>query len=481
LVFNALQHLIGGQGAGRVYVFGALFLCGFAAMTLLSHHSWWIQCTAGVLAMLNPFVYDRLVEGQWGVVAATAGLFLFIVAWWRLGEQPGPVSAAGVIAAGLFTLMFSADFAGILLILAIGLASFNSKWRVSRFRRWAIASYAGVLLLSLFGVIPFFIGHGPGTYQAVSAFSGADFAAFQSTPSPGLGGFGVLPALLGLYGEWSERLFRYPVADIEFSWWVLPSTFLVLLAIIGAFVAPRRAWLILVGAIGVVISASTATPAGQRAATALASHFPLLGAYREPQKWDSLWLIALVVLGSEAIAWFGGWLRVQRGGVRTGGLLLAALTAAAAIIPAGAVAAGSTATIVAPVEYPSGWYQAAAYMTVAISPDDPVAVLPWHLYEALPFIGRQTNDPATVFFPGNLLSSQSAELPGEPPDGPVGAASSAANSCALATALRSLGARWALVLGNLPDGPAALSTLERCGFTVRYAADDVSLVYDPLR
>ncbi len=131
LVFNALQHLIGGQGAGRVYVFGALFLCGFAAMTLLSDHAWWVQCTVGVLAMLNPFVYDRLVEGQWGVVAATAGLFLFMAAWWRLGDQPGPLSAAGVIAAGLFTLMFSADFAGILLVLAAGLAAFNSKWRVS--------------------------------------------------------------------------------------------------------------------------------------------------------------------------------------------------------------------------------------------------------------------------------------------------------------------------------------------------------------
>ncbi len=290
----------------------------------------------------------------------------------------------------------------------------------------------------------------------------------------------MLPALLGLYGEWSERLFRYPVADIEFSWWILPSTFLVLLAVIGASVAPRRAWLILVGAIGVAISASTAAPAGQRAATTLASHFPLFAAYREPQKWDSLWLIALVVLGSEAIAWFGGWLRVRRGGVSTGGPLLAALTAAAALIPAGAVAAGSTANIVAPVEYPSGWYQAADYMTAAIPADALVAVLPWHLYEALPFIGRQTNDPATVFFPGNLLTSQSAELPGEPLDGPVGAASSAPDGCALATALPSVGAHWALVLGNLPDGLAALSTLERCGFTVRYTAHDVSLLYDPL-
>ena len=43
-----------------------------------------------VLAVLNPWVYDRFVEGQWGVLNAASGLFLWIAAWEGLKERPGP-------------------------------------------------------------------------------------------------------------------------------------------------------------------------------------------------------------------------------------------------------------------------------------------------------------------------------------------------------------------------------------------------------
>lgn len=65
-----LSHLLGGALAGRVFVSGALFLCGFGPMVLLRQQTWLAQIPAALLGMLNPFVYDRLIEGQWGVAAA---------------------------------------------------------------------------------------------------------------------------------------------------------------------------------------------------------------------------------------------------------------------------------------------------------------------------------------------------------------------------------------------------------------------------
>src|ERR1700732_4135352 len=88
LVLRLLQLIGGGQLAGRAYVAAALFDCGFAAMVLLRDMPWWAQSAGGLLAILNPFVYDRLVEGQWGVVMATAGLFLLMAAWVRMRRQP---------------------------------------------------------------------------------------------------------------------------------------------------------------------------------------------------------------------------------------------------------------------------------------------------------------------------------------------------------------------------------------------------------
>src|SRR5207302_10127852 len=68
------QTLVGGATSGRIYVALALFLCGFSAMVLLRDQPWWAQGVGGLLAMLNPFVYDRLVEGQWSVLVAMAWL-----------------------------------------------------------------------------------------------------------------------------------------------------------------------------------------------------------------------------------------------------------------------------------------------------------------------------------------------------------------------------------------------------------------------
>ena len=477
LLSNLFHGWFGGEIAGRIYVFGALFVCGVAAMVLLRGMSWWIQVSMGILAMLNPFVYDRLVEGQWGVVVAAAGLFLFVAAWPELRTYPGLRSALAVIAAGLTTIMFSADFAGILVVLALGMAVFASEWSNPRFRIWALASYAGIFLGSIYGIIPFFLGHGPGTYQAVSAFGPADFIAFRSTPAPNLGSFGIVPALVGLYGDWSERLFRYPVADIMYPWWLVPSAFLALLAVVGAFFDRRRGWLLLVGAIGIFISASTSTTIGARAVNAITSHVPLLAAYREPQKWDSLWLVALVLLGATALATLAGWLATRRPRWRAAAPLLAAFVVVAAMAPAGWVEASSASDIVVPVKYPESWYRTAAYMSANVPPSDTVAVLPWHFYETLPFIDRQTNNPAGVFFPGLLLMSQSPELPGQKLD-LLETAQQAPSGCSLATALRSHAARWALVFGDVEDGPRTLRILQRCGFATAFQADSVFVLKD---
>src|SRR4029077_3161961 len=147
-----------------------------------------------------------------------------------------------------------------------------SKWRDPSFRRWALAGCAGRFALLLYGVAGFFISRGSSTYAGILQFTAADFSVFQATTAPG---YGLIPALLGLYGEWSERLGRYLVADAAYSWWIVPSGILVALAVLGAWLYRRRSWTIAVGAIGVAVSASTATGLVQQVLAAVDAHFPL--------------------------------------------------------------------------------------------------------------------------------------------------------------------------------------------------------------
>src|SRR5438132_1576944 len=310
------QTLVGGAITGSIYVCLALFLCGFSAMLLLRTQPWWAQGAGGLLAMLNPFVYDRLVEGQWSIVVATAGLLFVVAAWLSLRHSPRPVAAIWLALSILLTLAFSADFAGILLVL---------------------------------------------------------------------------------------------------------------LAIAGAVLDGGVGWLLALGAIGLVVSGSTATRPGLSFVLTAVQHVPILAVYREPQKWDVLWLLALVVLAPAALVGVAAALQRRAPRLRAAaGPALAAVMAAVVLAPAGWFELTAASTVVRPVQYPQAWYETEAYMGANVPAAEPVAILPWHLYEVLPFVGRPTVDPAPVFFPGNLVRSEDPELPGGAAQNPIAAASRSA-------------------------------------------------------
>ena len=89
-----ITHLLGGALAGRVFVAATIYLCGFGPMVLLRRRTWVAQIPAGLLGALNPWVYDRLIEGQWGVAAALGVLFLWLGCWEALQRRPGWKGAA---------------------------------------------------------------------------------------------------------------------------------------------------------------------------------------------------------------------------------------------------------------------------------------------------------------------------------------------------------------------------------------------------
>jgi hypothetical protein len=103
----------------------------------------------------------------------------------------------------------------------------------------------------------------------------------------------------------------------------------------------------------------------------------------------------------------------------------------------------------------------------------PVVVLPWSLYESLPFTGNLlTANPASVFFPGRLVSPNDLQIPGAVTEArsPGNLAEVAVNprpgSCLLQRTLTGLGVHWVIVEPALGGGADAASLLA-CGFQVR--------------
>ena len=373
--------VFGGEATGKIYAVGTLFLAGFAPMVLFLRASWYAQYAAGVLGALNPWVYDRMIEGQWGVVIAAAGLFLWVAAWEALQARPSFLRAAALAVCAAVIVAFDPHAVGPLAVLMLVGAVWQRVW-VDRDRlRWTAASIVMLVLLLLYGLVQFFASHHSGSYVAVRQFTRADFEFFRSVASPE---YGLVVNLLGLYGYWGERIGRFPLATGGAGWWPLTTGIIVAAALLGAWLRRDRAWLLLCGLLGLLLSASTALPGGVDAAQWLSSRIPLVSAFREPQKWSALWLLALVVLAAGAVdAVAASYTRMRHRPSRALAAALAYTLVMAALLPAGVSQIRSLSATVQPVRYPDYWHATAGYLARTVPPDEPVVVLPWHLYQPL--------------------------------------------------------------------------------------------------
>jgi hypothetical protein len=467
LLQAAAVELLGGEIAGRLYAAGALFLAGFAPMVLLRRARWYARSAGAFLGALNPWVYDRMVDGQWGIVVAAAGLFLWVAAWEALQASPGARRALVLALAGAGVAAFAPHMLGPVALLAIAAGLWTRIWQDRGLLVWTGASFAMLVVLLLYGVVSFLVSDEAGGYGTLEQFTRADFTFFRSVSSDD---YGLIANLAGLYGYWGERVGRFALANEDSAWWPLTSAVIVAAALVGAWLQRRRAWLLVSGLAGLALSASTALPGGVDAAVWLAERIPLVGAYREPQKWSALWLLALVTLSAGAVESVAE----RTGRSRTGAApAFAYVLVLCALVPAGLMQIRSVPTIVDPVQYPGYWYRTEAYLMDAVPEDDPVVVLPWHLYQPLVASeGRLVANPASVFFSRELVVPQNLEIPGRFTDvtsryDRIGAVIERRGhaSCAVAGAIRGEGLRWVLVLDGM-EAREATAALRRCGFSL---------------
>src|SRR5205823_3573567 len=76
LLSSRAVGVFGGDIAGKAYVLGVLVLCAAGPMVALRKQPSWIRVLGAAIGVFNPWVYERLVEGQWTVAAAGGSLFL---------------------------------------------------------------------------------------------------------------------------------------------------------------------------------------------------------------------------------------------------------------------------------------------------------------------------------------------------------------------------------------------------------------------
>ncbi len=361
---------------------------------------------AAAFYMINPFVYDRFMGGQYGVLLGYCLLPWFAISLRRFVHVPGwrsiLILTAWVVAMSIMSI-HSLGWVALLTVVAV-VGQVRNRERIMQTAKFGAVGVLIFATLSAYWIVPTIMGQGR-IANSLSTFGGSERQAFAAVDTNGTTPVG---AVLGLQGFWQDtrQLYILPLDAtpqwgwIEIALWAILVTGMVLSwqkqrrRAVHAFVVMGLAMLFALGV----------------GSDWLAAHVPFFAGFREPQKFVAL--LALVY------AYFMTWgaagiiARLARWRQWAGYL------AAAAIL--GVVLAFTSPMLwgfdgqLSTVRYPDDWF-----VTNRVLDQQPhagtVLFLPWHLYMAFNFSGRIIANPAEDFFDRTMIASDDPELAGVAP------------------------------------------------------------------
>ena len=446
------------------------------AARLVPSRSLAARAAAAVLYAWNPFIYERLLMGHWGLLvsyaalpwAARAALDL------RAGRQRAvphlilslAVAAAGSPSGGLLAALVAlgvaaappsgaVDSAGYRVGESATLPLRGAAHRKVGFRPARGAALVGgvALVVNAPWLVPSLLRPGgvPVRPEGVEAF-----AARPDGP------LGTVGSLVGLGGIWNALAVPPGVG----SWAWLAGLAVVLAVAVAGWPLLGRRWpvgaavgLLVAAGVGLVVAAAPALPGLRWLAELVVTQVPGGGLIRDSQKLVAPLALAEAVcfgLGVERVlpALPPRWVRPAAAGLVAAPVLL---------LPA--LAWGAAGRLAA-VDYPPAFAEARAAMAADPVPGA-VLVLPWHLYQPYPWNGdRVVLDPAQRWFTRRAVGNDDLELvgltvPGEDPYG-TRLGPLVRGSAPLAPALPGAGIRYVLVrkAGDWRAWPGRLDGLD---------------------
>lgn len=347
------SHLIGGGVVVKLLLVLGLWLAGWGAArlvsTVLPDAGPGPQLVAVTVAIWNPYVAERLLQGHWSLLVGYGCLPW--VAFWMLKLRIG---APGLFGLMLFIAAAGLTPTGLLLAVTVGLVGVAVPGAGPP-RWWCAAAAAAI---GATAALPWLTATVSGASAAADGSAGV--AAFAARAEPGLT---TLGSLAGLGGIWNAD--AVPGSRTT-PFALLATAVFVGLVVFGLPVVwPRpaaRPLLVLAGAAVLMVTLLASSP-GRALLAGAVDAAPGLGILRDSQKW-----VALAMPGY-ALAGAGAAVRLRR---RLPSARAALLSCIALITVLPDLAWGVSGRM-APVHYPHGW----AAVAGKINADPrPVAVLP---------------------------------------------------------------------------------------------------------
>lgn len=329
----------------KALLFAGLFLAGWGAgrlaALLLPEAGIPGHFVAATVAVWNPYVAERLLQGHWSLLVGYGCLPWVAAAVIRLRDGRG-----GWAAVAFWMALAGLTPTGLILAAIVGLVCAGLRYG------------AIVLGIAVAAALPWLTAAAMGS--ALGVPQGAGLAPFAARAEPGLG---TLGSLAGLGGIWNAEA----VPHSRTTGFAAVGTALLLAVVaVGVGVIARRRQtepLLMLAVAAVLLPAAMATGPGMTAVRAAVDAVPAVAVVRDAQKWVALAMPAYALAGAAAVLVLRRWLPPA----------VAALACCVAVLVALPDLAWGVGGALRPVHYPPGWTAAAGQVNA-----DPqtVAVLP---------------------------------------------------------------------------------------------------------
>ena len=368
-------------------------------------------------ALFNPFVYDRFMYGQLGVLLSY-GFFLAFFGSLLLSYLKPPNKKQlflSSVSAGLSILFtsHSSFFIGLVYFI-FGILIFTRTWAAKK-DLLKIAKYLLLIILIILAINfnwlygAFFQNPNIGS-SLEKGVTEQDLRAFKTagaTPSEAIGN------VLLMSGFWGMEQFRYEtLKNIKSNWG--RSFYFLLPIIIWGLVANLRdkekrnlnCGLIFLFIVAFVLALGIALPLTSRITLWLFNNIPFYKGLREPQKW-----VAIMVAVYEALLVLGLIGLFKKKLVIKNKELVTALLTFIILLQAPLMAWGGAGQI-RPIEYPQDWYEVNELVVKESGCQSKILFLPWHLYMGFRWVGSVIANPSSNFFQCPVIYGENMEFGG---------------------------------------------------------------------
>lgn len=304
LIYNLawlVSRVIGAVLLQKIILFLIAFLPGYLMYRNVPATREWSRVFAGTLYALNPFIYTRMLVGQWGFLLGYALLPVVFASAVKTASEPdaGRCARTALWIGGTALLSLHAG--------ALALLTAAAVWAVEVLRgrrkaRMLAAGFAVLLLFALvsaFWLLPALDSGSPGSYMGR-----ADLEAFETRTTSEAG---TALSVAGLYGYWKTQLDGLMPRRYVPAWPVFGLLALALCAIgLRRYAAePGRGPGLLALAALAVLAFFLALGARAPITGGIFSWFydnvAVFRLFREPQKFVALLALAYAVVGASGL------------------------------------------------------------------------------------------------------------------------------------------------------------------------------------